>query len=272
MACCRRTSPRSTNRVSRRLQALRGYESDLERYAFLRELQDTNETLFYRAAGREPRGVAADRLHADRGRRLSAVQPPASQAARAVPQHPPYAPDRSHPGAAALRSRRGDRGDRRRAHPGLGDQGAGGMGIPDRQARASTPVAAACIPRPRCRSCSTSVPTIPTAWPIRSISAGATSGSAASSTIDFIEAFVSAVVKRWPRVLLQWEDFAKNNATRCWSAIATGCWTFNDDIQGTAAVATGALLSAINVTGVPLTEQRVAACSAPAPPATASPA
>ncbi|MGL1521342.1 malic enzyme-like NAD(P)-binding protein, partial [Vibrio parahaemolyticus] len=38
--------------------------------------------------------------------------------------------------------------------------------------------------------------------------------------------------------------------------------TFNDDIQGTAAVATGALLSAINVTGVPLTEQRVAVLGA----------
>jgi malate dehydrogenase (oxaloacetate-decarboxylating) len=33
--------------VSRRLQALRGFETDLERYAFLRELQDTNETLFF---------------------------------------------------------------------------------------------------------------------------------------------------------------------------------------------------------------------------------
>ncbi len=33
--------------VSRRLEALRGYETDIERYAFLRELQDTNETLFY---------------------------------------------------------------------------------------------------------------------------------------------------------------------------------------------------------------------------------
>ncbi len=33
--------------MSRRLKVLRGFETDLERYAFLRELQDTNETLFY---------------------------------------------------------------------------------------------------------------------------------------------------------------------------------------------------------------------------------
>ncbi len=79
---------------------------------------------------------------------------------------------------------------------------------------------------------------------------------------DFIEAFVSAVVKRWPRVLLQWEDFAKNNATRMLERYRDRLLTFNDDIQGTAAVATGALLSAINVTGVPLTEQRVAVLGA----------
>ncbi|WOH85395.1 NAD-dependent malic enzyme [Bradyrhizobium sp. BEA-2-5] len=79
---------------------------------------------------------------------------------------------------------------------------------------------------------------------------------------DFIEAFVAAVVKRWPRVLLQWEDFAKNNATRMLERYRDRLLTFNDDIQGTAAVATGALLSAINVTGVPLTEQRVAVLGA----------
>jgi malate dehydrogenase (oxaloacetate-decarboxylating) len=79
---------------------------------------------------------------------------------------------------------------------------------------------------------------------------------------DFIEAFVSAVVKRWPRVLLPWADFAKNNATRLLERYRDRLCTFNDDVQGTAAVATGTLLAAINVTGVPLTEQRVAVLGA----------
>jgi malate dehydrogenase (oxaloacetate-decarboxylating) len=66
------------------------------------------------------------------------------------------------------------------------------------------------------------------------------------------------VINRWPHVLLQWEDFAGTNAGRLLDRYRDRLCTFNDDIQGTAAVAAGALLAAIQVTGVPLDEQRIA--------------
>src|ERR1700753_2526063 len=116
--------------VSRRLQALRGFETDLERYAFLRELQDTNETLFYAllvgnleellpivytptvGAGcqqfsrlfRKPRGLFLSIPHKDRIDRILAQ--PRFDTVEAI-----VVTD----GERIL---------------GLGDQGAGGMGIP----------------------------------------------------------------------------------------------------------------------------------------------
>jgi malate dehydrogenase (oxaloacetate-decarboxylating) len=74
----------------------------------------------------------------------------------------------------------------------------------------------------------------------------------------FIATFVEAVRERWPHVLLHWEDFAIGNANRLLARYRDSLCTFNDDIQGTAAIAVGTLLSAINVTGTPLNEQRVA--------------
>jgi malate dehydrogenase (oxaloacetate-decarboxylating) len=74
---------------------------------------------------------------------------------------------------------------------------------------------------------------------------------------EFIEMFVDAVSRRWPHVLLQWEDFARANAGRLLDRYRDHLCTFNDDIQGTAAVATGALLAAIQVTGVSLAQQRI---------------
>jgi malate dehydrogenase (oxaloacetate-decarboxylating) len=78
----------------------------------------------------------------------------------------------------------------------------------------------------------------------------------------FIEEFIAAVSERWPDVLLQWEDFAGANAGRLLARYRDRLCSFNDDIQGTAAIAAGTLLAAVNVTQVPLPQQRIAVLGA----------
>ncbi|MFL9871210.1 NAD-dependent malic enzyme [Paraburkholderia megapolitana] len=247
--------------VSRRLQVLRSFATDLERYAFLRELQDSNETLFFAllvqnleellpvvytptvGAGcqqfsklfRKPRGLFLSLPHKNR--------------IEAILAHPRF------DNVEAIVVTDGER------ILGLGDQGAGGMGIPIGKLALYT-------------GCGGLHPA--TTLPIM-LDVGTDNPDCLSDPLyigwrhervrgqeydDFIDAFVQAVIKRWPHVLLQWEDFAKNNATRMLERYRDSLCTFNDDVQGTAAVATGTLLSAINVTGVPLTEQRIAVMGA----------
>lgn len=139
---------------------------------------------------------------------------------------------------------------------GLGDQGAGGMGIPIGKMALYTALGG--IPPEHC-------------LPIL-LDAGTDNERLLQEPIyigwqhhrvrgpeydDFVESFVTAVQNRWPNILLQWEDFAGTNAARILERYRDRLCTFNDDIQGTAAVTTGTLLAAVNATGVPLSQQTI---------------
>ena len=73
----------------------------------------------------------------------------------------------------------------------------------------------------------------------------------------FVEKFVQTIMKRYPKALLQWEDFGRGNASRILEKYRKSVLSFNDDIQGTGAVALAALLSAIKVSQSNIESQRI---------------
>ncbi|MBS1206575.1 MAG: NAD-dependent malic enzyme [Proteobacteria bacterium] len=75
--------------------------------------------------------------------------------------------------------------------------------------------------------------------------------------IEFMDMFIEAVKARWPNVLLQFEDFAQKNATKLLNRYRHQLCCFNDDIQGTAAVTTGTLIAASQAAGMRLRDLRV---------------
>ncbi|OYD24900.1 NAD-dependent malic enzyme [Oceanimonas baumannii] len=75
---------------------------------------------------------------------------------------------------------------------------------------------------------------------------------------EFVDAFIQAVKRRWPNVLLQFEDFAQKNAMPVLNRYKDELCCFNDDIQGTAAVTLGSLIAACQASGSKLSEKKVA--------------
>lgn len=243
--------------VARRIAAVRALSSDLDRYVYLRDLQDTDETLYY--------AIVTQHLE----ELLPMIYTPTVGLGCQK-----YSHIYRRPRGLFLTPEHRDHLDEILANPrfdnvecivvtdgerilGLGDQGAGGMGIPIGKLAIYS-------------GCGGIDPaaTLPIMLDVGTNNADCLADPfyigwrhervRGQEYDDFLEAFITAVEKRWPNVLLQWEDFHKNNANRMLARYRDRLCSFNDDIQGTASVATGALLAAVRITGTPLKQQRIA--------------
>ena len=255
--------------AARAFGAYQAKPTDLERHIYLRQLQDTNETLFYRLlldhlAEMMPIiytptvGLACEQFsHIFRRPRGLFVAYPERHEIDVILENT------ASPQVEVIVVTDGER------ILGLGDQGAGGMGIPIGKLSLYT-------------ACGGIHPatTLPICLDVGTnnrellddpLYVGWRHERVAGADYDaFIESFVAAVIRKFPGVLLQWEDFAQENAGPILERYRDRLCTFNDDIQGTAAVTTGTLLAAVAKSGGRLRDQRVAIL-AQARPAAESP-
>ena len=241
--------------VARILTNLRRLPDDLEKYVALNALHDRNEALFFRVVCdnideiqpliytptvglacqkfgdifQRPRGlfISAD----DRGR-----------IAKLMKNWP-------HPAKLIVVS------DGERIL-GLGDLGANGMGIP--VGKLSLYVACAGIHPKLCLPVTLDVGTNNTALLNDPYYVGSRQRRLRGAEYDdLVDEFVSAACATFPGVLIQFEDFANHNAFRLLRKYRDTVCTFNDDIQGTAAVALAGIFTALRVTGGKLADQKI---------------
>ncbi|MFC3025413.1 NAD-dependent malic enzyme [Vibrio zhugei] len=242
--------------VVRAYQQYCNFENDMDKHIYLRNIQDTNETLFYRLVQnhisemmpviytptvgaacenfsniyRRGRGVFVS--YANRDRIDDILNNAANQNVKVI-----VVTD----GERIL---------------GLGDQGIGGMGIPIGKLALYT----------ACGGISPAY-TLPVV-----LDAGTNNPQRLADPMymgwrhtritgaeydAFVEEFIQAVKRRWPDALIQFEDFAQKNAMPLLKRYKDRVCCFNDDIQGTAAIAVGSLLAACKAAGTKLSQQRI---------------
>ena len=242
--------------IDRRIKAFREQPNSFHKYSFLRELQNTNETLFYALLLRnieEMLPVVYTPTVGEGCQRFSEIWRKPRGLFLSYPNKHRIDQILSHSRYDAVKCIVVSDGER---ILGLGDQGAGGMGIPIGKMALYTALGG--IHPEHCLPILLDVGTDNEDRLKSPIYIGWTHPRVRGEEYDaFVDVFVNSVNKRWPHVLLQWEDFSGSNAARLLARYKDRLCTFNDDIQGTAAVAAATLLSAINVTGVPLEQQKI---------------
>jgi malate dehydrogenase (oxaloacetate-decarboxylating) len=243
-------------------QAVRAYEAfqrkdnDLERHIYLRALQDTNEVLFYR--------LLVDHIEEMTPLVYTPTVAVAIEEFSHIYRRPrglfiPYPLRDSIP--QLLRNRPNKDvdvivvtdGER---ILGIGDQGAGGLGISIGKLSLYTGIGGIRPER-----------TLPIVLDVGTNNKERLNDPeylgwrheriTGQAYFDFVDQFVQAVKQEFPETLLQWEDFATPHARPILQRYRDQLLTFNDDIQVTAAVALGAVLGAIKVTGKSLKEQQI---------------
>ena len=241
---------------TRAYEAYQRKQDDLERHIFLRALQDRNEVLFYALLCRhiaEMTPMIYTPVVAEACKYFSHIY-----------RHP-RGLFFSYPLAGRMDQLLENRPNREvdvivvsdgERILGIGDQGAGGMGIPIGKLSLYTLMGGVEPSRtlPILLDAGTNNPDHLRdpeyiGWRHERI--------AGDAYWDFVDRFVTAVKRCLPNVLLQWEDFAKPHARPILDKYRDQLCTFNDDIQGTAAVAVGALYGALKVTGTRFRDQQL---------------
>ncbi|PSW06310.1 NAD-dependent malic enzyme [Photobacterium lipolyticum] len=242
--------------TDRAYQQYQKFDNDIDKHIYLRNIQDTNETLFYRLVENHitemmpiiytPTVGAACENFSNiyrRGRGLFISYPYRDRIEDMLN-------NASRHNVKVIVVTDGER------ILGLGDQGIGGMGIPIGKLSLYT----------ACGGISPAY-TLPVVLDV-----GTNNPQRLSDPMymgwrhpritgqeydNFVDEFIQAVKQRWPDALIQFEDFAQKNAMPVLERYKDKVCCFNDDIQGTAAVTVGSLLAACKAASSKLSEQRI---------------